>query len=150
MAKQRRANFSAFESISKNSRYVRLTESMMQSRAWRELDIYARALYTEIKRKHNGKPEGERNISFTYAEGRQIMSKAKFTQARDSLIEKGFIDLVRHEPYGAAPTIYGLSARWHNYGTDIFKPAQRPKSRPRTSSRKHFPKAINDHQKSIL
>lgn len=123
---------------------------MMNSKAWQGLDIYARALYIEMKRKHNGKPGGERNISYTYAEGQQLMSKTKFTEARDSLIEKGFLDLVRHEPYGAAPTIYGLSARWHYYGTDIFKPAQRPRGRPRTSSKKHFPKAINDHQNTIL
>lgn len=148
MAKIRKANFAPFESRNLNGRYARITMDMTKSAAWQSLDLYARYLYFEFKLKY--KPGQERNISLTYEEGMATMSKAKFTQARDKLIEAGFIDIVDHKPYGAVCTIYGLSDRWHDYGTDKFRTAQRPKSRRKANDEKHFPKVKYDHQKAIL
>ncbi|MHB1325774.1 MAG: hypothetical protein ACYC0L_06145 [Thermoleophilia bacterium] len=57
------------------------------------------------------------------------MSKATFTKSLDKLIEVGFIDLVEHWRHAKKPTIFGLSARWHDYGTDRFKERKRPKAK---------------------
>lgn len=75
-----------------------------------------------------------RNISFTYEEGMKLMSKARFTKALDRLIELGFIDIVDHWAQSRKPTIYGLSARWHRYGTDKFVEKPRPQAKSRRTT----------------
>ena len=123
----RKANFNSFESRSENSPYARITKNMVTSQAWQQLNCYEQTLYLHMKLKYNGKPGSERDISFTYAEGQKLMSKKTFTRSMDKLIEVGLIDLVTHRPFSAACNIYGLSRRWHNYGTNDFKIMSRPK-----------------------
>ena len=132
--KARKANFLPFESRSENSPYARITKSMVNSLAWQELNCYEQVLYINLKLKYNGKPGSEKDISFTYKEGEKLMSKRVFTRSLDRLIEKGFIDLIRHMPYSASCNIYGFSDRWHDYGTPNFKEKSRPKRMPRKSS----------------
>ena len=100
---------------------------MVNSPAWQELNTYEQTLYLHLKLKYTGKPGSERNIFFTYKEGEKLMSKRVFTRSLDKLIEVGLIDLVKHMPYSALRNIYGLSDRWHNYGTPEFKKETRPK-----------------------
>ncbi len=107
---------------------------MMTSKAWKELSPFEVILYVHIRSKYLPKRDGSnnaRNISFTYEEGKKLMSKARFTKALDRLIELGFIDIVKHWAQSKKPTIYGLSARWHHYGTDKFVKKTRPKAQPR-------------------
>jgi hypothetical protein len=129
MSRQRvlKANFHPFESRSENSPYARITRNMVNSQAWQELNPYEQALYLHMKLKYTGKPGSEKDISFTYKEGEKLMSKRVFTRSLDKLIEVGLIDLVRHMPYSALCNIYGLSDRWHEYGTPEFKLKARPK-----------------------
>jgi hypothetical protein len=121
------ANFEPFESQSKHSPYARIARSMVNSLAWKELNPYEITLYLHLKLKYTGKPGGEKDISFTYKEGTKLMSKAVFTRSIDKLIEVGLVDLVRHMPYSSSCNIYGLSHRWHKYGTPDFKKKTRPK-----------------------
>ena len=123
----RKANFEPFESRTANGRYCRITKDMMSSPAWQTLDIFAKVLYLHIKIKYI--PGKERDISFTYREGTQLMSSRTFTKNMDKLIEVGFIDLVEHRPFSALCNIYGLSHRWHKYGTPEFVQKTRPKFR---------------------
>lgn len=127
--KQRKANFEPFESISANSKYVRITKSMTTAAAWKALTTHAKMLYIYMKlEKYNGKPD-ERDISFTYEEAKEMlnMEPRTFTKARDSLIENGFLDLIEHWPYSSKPSIYGFSSRWQRYGTSDFIEQGRPK-----------------------
>jgi len=103
---------------------------MVNSQAWQELSPYEQTLYLHMKLKYTGKPGSEKDISFTYKEGEKLMSKRVFTRSLDKLIEVGLIDLVRHMPYSASCNIYGLSDRWHDYGTPDFKQRLRPKRKP--------------------
>jgi hypothetical protein len=137
MAKRtRKANFESFESRTANSRYARITKDMISSPAWRELDIFAQVLYLHMKLKYT--PGHEQNISFTYQEGQQLMSKKVFARSIDKLIEVGLIDLVEHWRYSQRPNVYGLSSRWHNYGEPGFKESKRVKlSSPNPTGRKH-------------
>jgi len=123
----RKANFHPFESRSENSPYARITKNMVNSQAWQQLNCFEQTLYLHMKLKYNGKPGSERDISFTYAEGQKLMCKQTFTKSIDKLIEIGLIDLVTHSPFSAACNIYGLSSRWHSYGTNEFKTMSRPK-----------------------
>jgi hypothetical protein len=123
----RKANFQPFESSSENSPYVRITKNMINSPAWQELNCFEQTLYLHMKFKYNGKPGGEKDISFTYKEGEKLMSKRVFTRSMDKLIEVGLIDLVKHMPYSSSWNIYGLSDRWHDYGTPEFMIKTRPK-----------------------
>ena len=114
--------FKSFESKTESGKHYRIAINMVESKAWEDLDIYARALYHELKAKYNKhydkkKPaqENANNISFTYKEGQQLMSKNKFTQARDSLIKNGFIKMVEYGRYAMNCNIYGLSELWQQY-----------------------------------
>ncbi len=122
----RKANFHSFESRSENSPYARITKNMVNSLAWQELNCYEQTLYLHMKLKYNGKPGSQHDICFTYAEGQKLMSKKTFTRSMDKLIEVGLIDLVTHRPFSVACNIYGLSSRWHNFGTNDFKIVSRP------------------------
>jgi hypothetical protein len=125
--KPRKANFHPFESRSANSPYIRITNNMMDSDAWIALNTYEKTLYLHLKKKYNGKPGCEKDISFTYEEGQKLMSKQTFTKSMDKLIQVGFIDLINHRPFSAACNIYGLSDRWHLYGMPDFQDKIRPK-----------------------
>jgi len=109
---------------------------MLESPAWQALTVYEQALYVAIrakyKRSNKTGQDNSRDLSFTYKEGLRLMSKTRFIKAIDMLIETGFIDLVSHLPQAREPTIYGLSSRWHDYGTPEFKESKRARrTRPR-------------------
>ncbi len=131
MPRKKKPSHQSFESMSEQGRFIKLTVSMLSSPAWKALTVYEQALYLAIKEKYKGfnrnGQDNSRDLSFTYEEGIELMSKTRFIKAIDRLIETGFIDLVRHLPQGREPTIYGLSDRWHAYGTPEFKEAKRIK-----------------------
>ena len=118
-----------FESATTNGRWVRIAGDMMDSLAWKELTVYEEALYLHIKNKFRVNRLGEsneRDISFTYREAKQLMTPRRFTKAINRLHELGFIDFVEYWRHAKKPTIYGLSRRWRDYGTDRFETKPRP------------------------
>lgn len=71
--------FKEFESTTENGRWVRIAGDMILSQAWQHLSAYEISLYLHIKNKFRVNKFGksnERNISFTYDEGKKLMSKA--------------------------------------------------------------------------
>ena len=106
-------NFKTFESTTQNAKHYRITHNMINSEAWKDLDIYARDLYHNMKSKFNF--NNENNISFTYEEGMKLMSKASFTKAIDNLIEHGFIYIVENGRALRKANIYGFSDNWQKY-----------------------------------
>ena len=111
-------DFKPCESTSKKpKKYLRLTDNMMNSKAWGELSCYAITLYLNIKLKYNF--TNENNLSFTYTEGEKIMSKKTFTKAMDNLINNGFIYIVKQGVLNEC-SIYGLCKEWQYFGTNAF------------------------------
>ncbi len=125
----RKANFETFESSTANSKYLRITADMMRSKAWAELDAYDISAYLYFKQKYHVKSNGDTNvkdISLTYEEMESVMSWGRFKKSIDKLLQVGLIDIIKHRPQTRAPTIYGLSSRWHKYGQEAFVIRHRP------------------------
>jgi hypothetical protein len=131
MARKKKPAHQGFESINEHGRFMKLTINMLESKAWQALSVYEQALYMHIKAKYKGfnrnGQDNSRDLSFTYDEGRQLMSPERFTKAIDRLIETGFIDIVAHWPHARRATIYGLSARWREFGRPEFEQQERKK-----------------------
>lgn len=129
-------NFRAFESYTSNARHYRIANNMTESKAWKDLNVYARDLYHYMKSKYNSK--NENNISCTYEEGMELMSKASFTKAMDSLINHGFIEIVQNGRNQRKPNIYGFSDKWQQYPDIEITP--RPKRNIQDTQRVNKPK----------
>ena len=78
-------------------------------------------------------------IEFTYkeAEHRRGIKQGAFLEARDHLIEVGFIDIT-HSGAGLykSKTLYGISDRWRKYGTPDFQQVERQKDSRRIGYQK--------------
>jgi len=108
----------------------------LRSKAFRNLSRVSILVYLDFLRKRKrqeikanaGRKGGwitanNGEIVYTYkeAEGRGI-GRRSFRNAIDELIEKGFIDIA-HQGSGGRKgdvTLYSLSERWKDYGTDKF------------------------------
>jgi len=99
--------------------FVMLTNELIDSKAWKELSCYARTVYIEIKRRYNGKNDG--NLSYTYREASKIMHRLTFTKALRELVNNGLIDIIRSGGLYKKCNIFGLSDRWKFYGQENFK-----------------------------
>ncbi len=74
--------------------------------------------------------ENNGQIIFTYKEAQKKfgLSKRRFRDALDNLIELGFIDLNHHGGgMMGDPTLFIISERWRDYGKDCFISKVRPK-----------------------
>ena len=133
MPRRKKPTHKSFESKNEHGRFMKITINMLEAPAWRALSVYEQAVYLAIKSKYKGTnrdgQDNSRDLSFTYEEGKQLMSPERFTKAIDRLIETGFIDIVEHLPQARRPTIYGLSDRWHDYGRPEFKEQKRARLR---------------------
>jgi len=121
-------------------RGVYLEREFILSRAFRELrtaTAYVVLMIFMTKRVmtkcHTSKRGGwivanNGEIQFTYGEAREKwgISDDRFSRALDELIEKGFIDVA--EPgigVHKLATLYSISERWKDYGTDRFVKRER-------------------------
>jgi len=109
--------------MSANSKYVRVTKSMITSKAWRELDTFDKVAYMHFKLEYNGTKQ---EVKLPYKDMEGVMSRDRFTKSIDNLLRVGLIDIVHHRPQMRDATIYGMSSRWHKYGEDGFIKRQRP------------------------
>lgn len=118
--KKKDYGFKPFEKdlTSADNHHIRITRSMLSSKAWKMLTVHSRVLYMEMKNKYTG--SNENDISFTYKEALEIMNDRTFTKCIDQLIELGFIKLLEQNWTLRKPNIYGFSDQWKYYGTDKF------------------------------
>lgn len=123
--KKKDYGFKPFEGTSTKGRHLRITHSMLESKAWKELSVHSIALYIHMKAKFNY--DNENNISFTYAEGQQLMTEQTFSKSLDQLNDLGFIKVIKSGWTTRTPSIYGFSDQWKYYGTDKFNVTPRPK-----------------------
>ncbi|WP_236575988.1 hypothetical protein, partial [Paenibacillus sp. USDA918EY] len=76
--------------------------------------------------------DNENDISFTYAEGEQLMTEQTFSKSLDQLNDLGFIKVVQSGWTTRTATIYGFSDMWKYYGTDKFNVTPRPKRKQKS------------------
>lgn len=125
--KKKDYGFKPFEKEVKSAdnHHLRITRNMMESKAWKELSVYSKVLYVEMKNKYTG--SNDNDISFTYKEALEIMNARTFTKSVDQLIEFGFIKLVEQNWTTRRPNIYGFNDQWKLYGTNNINVKPRKK-----------------------
>ncbi len=121
-----------------------LDQALVKSAVWLQLSGTAKSVFLIFRckcqiEKIKGKPNKRRRvivnngeIVFTYKEAQEKygISAASFRTAIDQLIERGFIDVtVTGAGYRKMTTLYAISDRWRQYGTDGFRTAKRPRSK---------------------
>lgn len=122
-----------FESHTKKGKHLRIADNMMDSPAWAELSVYAESIYLLMKKKFNY--HNAENISLTYKEGMQKMSKDRYRDSLDELIDYGFIKIIGGGWTVQKATIFAFSDQWKYYGTDQFTVKPRPKKLSRKKSK---------------
>jgi len=101
-----------------NGSFTVLEHNLKESNAFKDLSIYAKWLYMEFGCRFHG--DNRKNIILTYQEAKSIMAVNTFIRARNQLIERGIIDVIKRGGLEKQPMIYGLSDRWKKYGTKDF------------------------------
>lgn len=135
---------------------------MFVSEPWIKLTAPAIKMYMIFltKRKivySNGRKHREKQISnngkieFTYTEAMNKLkiSRPTVTNSIDQLVKYGFIDISQQGGYFEGnKTLYAISNRWIDYGTDSYKKEKRKKDN-RQNGFKLYPENINKKQKKV-
>jgi hypothetical protein len=142
-----------FESITGiETRFIKFALSMEESNASEQLTVSQVGLYHILKRKYtkvNGK-FNENNITFPQSEWIKYYSrKSAFDKDMDNLIELGFIRVIQYRGKYKKATIYGYSAQWKHYGTDLFSVTDKDR-RPKDTLTLKQKKAISEGAKKSL
>ncbi|MBA7485444.1 hypothetical protein ES695_10645 [Candidatus Atribacteria bacterium 1244-E10-H5-B2] len=98
--------------------FAGIDERVMRSEAWKGLKANTKWLYFEFRYRFYG--DNPKHIIFTYQEAIKIMSKGAYVKARNKLIERGFIDVIKRGGLEKQPNIYGISDRWKKFETKDF------------------------------
>lgn len=121
---------------------VYLEADMLNSEVFRGLSrwgflVYLRFLQKRVmvKEKHKRRAGSYRianngEIIFPYREAVALgIDERAFRNAIDELIGKGFLDIARYGKGGRCGevTLYFLDTRWRDYGTERFRPPQKPR-----------------------
>ncbi len=110
---KKKKNRSKFE-----GQFTGIEHKIMKSEAWEGLKASTKWLYFEFKYRFYG--DNAHRIIFTSKEARKIMYEKGFVKARNQLIERGFIDVIKRGGLEKQPNIYGISDRWKKFGTKDF------------------------------
>jgi len=103
-----------------NGTFTGIDNEIHDSKAFQELTIHARYLYYEFRYRFKG--NNKYDIKLPRREIKQIpMAISTFNKCVKQLYEKGLIEIVRRGGIEKQPTIYGLSEKWHKYGTKEFE-----------------------------
>lgn len=111
MARTKKTPFAPWETRSTDGiekRYIRMGATIMASEAMRSLSSSAFRVYCYMRLESGGKKE----FRFPHNKYRAYMSKPTFFKARDELVEKGFIDIVRNNKNLRQANDYAFSERW--------------------------------------
>lgn len=111
MGRVRKVPFQPWESKADNGvekRYFRLGASIMASEAMRSLSSSAFKIYCYMRIESAGK----REFRFPHCKYRTFMSKPTFFKARDELVEKGFIEIIKNNRNRRMANVYSFSEKW--------------------------------------
>jgi len=120
---------------------IYLVPDLIDSKAFRKLNgtalkvliyFYRKRQLVRVGRKGKEiwtvKNNGEIVFPYTEAEKKYGLTKRRFRDALDNLIELGFIDIAHHGGGMMGDcTLYAISGRWRKYGTGQFIYKTRPK-----------------------
>jgi len=98
--------------------YSVIEHNIINSEAWKDLNVHAKWLYFEFKLRYHG--DNKYKIIFPCREAIEIMTNRTFIKCRNRLIENGLIDIIKRGGFYHQATIYGLSERWRKFGTKDF------------------------------
>jgi hypothetical protein len=98
--------------------YSLIEHNIIDSEAWKDLNIHTKWLYFEFKLRYYG--DNEHKIVFPFREAIKIMTNRTFIKCRNKLIKNGLIDIIKRGGFYHQVTIYGLSNRWRKFGTKDF------------------------------
>ena len=105
-------------------KFAKICETMMKSKAWKQLSMRQRGLYLSLKIKYTKKSDGSDNhdnITITCTEFHdEYKTKKPLYDDIDALIDTGFIEVVSHGKYFRKPNIYAFSSEWQRFGTKEF------------------------------
>lgn len=112
-----------------NSPFVMIYHAMLDGTAWRNLGNPARVAYIHIKRKCFSSNPGE--LTFTYEEAEQLMTRETFARAIKELEENGFIERTQRGGLYRKRNFFRLSDEWRKQ-SQVGKstPSQVGKSTP--------------------
>ena len=120
---------------------IGIERELIKSEAFRSLNGPAIIVLLDFMMKVRKKPvkhHGEKSwmilnngeLRYSYAEAQDKgITRPRFTRALDDLIDHGFIEIAHSGSGGKKGdlSLYSMSDRWRDYGTDKFIPATRPK-----------------------
>lgn len=89
-------------------RYIRMGATIMASGAMMDLSSSAFRVYCYMRLESSGR----KDFRFPYSKYRAYMSRPTFLKARDELVEKGFINIVRNNRNLRKANDYAFSERW--------------------------------------
>jgi len=114
--------------------YAQIEEKLVNSEGFKGLKAHTKWLYVVFRLRYRGNNPHE--ITFTQKEAKKIMRIETFRADYKTLIERGFIDLVKRGGFYKEKHIFGLSNRWKKYGTKDFKKVDIDKIFPKIFKRK--------------
>lgn len=122
MSKGRRKAYvpKSFESVGGNSLSANLYATMLQSKAWHNLNKGAMVLYTYMKLQYYGAKGINEHPRTDFVFNKAMYTKVyglytnteQFRKDRDRLIENGFIELVENGKTTRTKNIYRFSDKW--------------------------------------
>ena len=94
----------------KGGKFVRLGEGLLTSEAWRSLSGSAVRFYVELRRRFNGRNNGELHLTAEEAKTTLRMGTNTFVRVQRELQEKGFIRMTRQGGFHQRlPTLWALT-----------------------------------------
>jgi hypothetical protein len=152
-SKAKKIYFLPCESHYSSGKYTKITQDMMDTKAWAELTISQRGLYLILKAKVTRYRDGTYNIddiSMPKSEWiKYYTRKSTFDKDMDNLINLGFIKVILYQGNLRKPTIYGISEQWKYYKTSEFNVTDKDR-RPKNIISKEHKKAISEGSKKSL
>ncbi len=99
--------------------YVKLDNEMLDSAAWTALPDKAIWVYIELRKQFDYNQGGDDHLVLPYSEVAWRMSKRRFFEATQILVDYGFIRYKQKGGLFKRPNVYALSNTWKNKSREI-------------------------------
>ena len=112
MPRRRVVGMRMFEARPRDTKFVRMSYSMLESPTFMSLSYTAMILYIYMRKRSGGNEDIEYAISYGVLQS-PIKSKATVDKAIDELVEKGFLIITRFSTGGGhRPRAFKFSHKW--------------------------------------
>lgn len=111
MSRGQKAPFNPYEGQKAKDKHVRLTNDMLNSKAYLNLSYSSKVLYTYMKLWACGKIEFE----YSWGIAKKIFgSNVTYIRAKEELVKWGFISCIRTSKCSRFPNKYKFTSEWAN------------------------------------